>query len=566
MWSKMRLGHRLGLGFAVGVLLTAVVGMMALKSADDLSSLTENLYEDPFAVTNALAAANADIVAMRASMRSIYTGTTTAGVEQEMLEVNTLDKRILAQFALVKERYQGDMALVDKIIKDYEAWRPVRNELFEIAKDEDRLAEAGALGNGRAAFLARTVAFDMDKVMESAQESAKTFMDNARATQRRIRLFTIVMLAGAALVGAVVAVAATRSITRPLAVLRDTMGSLSSGHLGADIPGCDRRDEIGEMARVLLVFRDGLLTAERLAAEQEAQRAEREKHALAIEEMTRQFDQEIADTLKAVSGAAVEMERTAQTMSQIAERTNVQATTVATATEQATANVETVATAAEELSSSAGEIGRQVERSTRVSQSAADEAERTTTMVQGLAEAAGRIGDVVSLINHIAGQTNLLALNASIEIGPRRRGRQRLRRGRQRGQGAGQPDRQGHRGDRRPDQRRAERHPRRGRRHRGHRHPHPRDQRDRHHHRRRHGGTGRRHPRDRPQRHPGGGRHPGGRQCHRRRHPGGRRNRQRRRRGVALGARAAGAVEPVEGPDRRLPGARPRLLISPCSH
>ena len=74
-----------------------------------------------------------------------------------------------------------------------------------------------------------------------------------------------------------------------------------------------------------------------------------------------------------------------------------------------------VAAASEELASSVGEIGRQVEASARIAGEAVDQAQKTDARISQLSQAAARIGDVVDLIQTIAGQTNLLALNATIE-------------------------------------------------------------------------------------------------------------------------------------------------------
>jgi methyl-accepting chemotaxis protein len=116
-----------------------------------------------------------------------------------------------------------------------------------------------------------------------------------------------------------------------------------------------------------------------------------------------------------VSSSATDMRGAAEQMTAKAERTSQQANTVATASEQASVNVQTVASAAEELNASVSEISRQVAASTKITTQAVAEAQATNLQVEGLAKAAQRIGDVVKLINDIAGQTNLLALNATIE-------------------------------------------------------------------------------------------------------------------------------------------------------
>ena len=83
--------------------------------------------------------------------------------------------------------------------------------------------------------------------------------------------------------------------------------------------------------------------------------------------------------------------------------------------EEAASNVRAAASAAEELGNSVTEIGRQVQGSAQLAQAAAGEAAQTVRLVENLSASVMKIGDVVALINGIAGQTNLLALNATIE-------------------------------------------------------------------------------------------------------------------------------------------------------
>ena len=127
------------------------------------------------------------------------------------------------------------------------------------------------------------------------------------------------------------------------------------------------------------------------------------------------FEANVMGVVDTVASASTEMQSTAETMASTAEETNRQSTAVAAASEETSTNVQTVASACEELASSVAEIGRQVATSTKITQEAVEESERTNETVQSFTEGAQKIGEVVNLINDIAGQTNLLALNATIE-------------------------------------------------------------------------------------------------------------------------------------------------------
>jgi methyl-accepting chemotaxis protein len=205
-------------------------------------------------------------------------------------------------------------------------------------------------------------------------------------------------------------------VTRPVKVMTDTMTRLTEGNVEVEVLGRRRRDELGGMARAVQIFKDNAIDKIRLEQEQSdaQQRAETEKRET-IMTMADRFERSVKEVVDGVSSSATEMQATAQQMSSTAEETSRQSASVASASEQVTANVETVAATAEELSASISEIGRQVLQSAKIAQNAVDETETTNETVRGLAEAAAKIGEVVDLINDIAGQTNLLALNATIE-------------------------------------------------------------------------------------------------------------------------------------------------------
>ncbi|QRE75166.1 methyl-accepting chemotaxis protein [Methylobacterium aquaticum] len=206
-----------------------------------------------------------------------------------------------------------------------------------------------------------------------------------------------------------------RSVVRPMARLRATMAALAEGRTDLAVPEAERRDEVGAMARTVLVFRDNAVERERLRGESEAEELRRMRRAASLNDLILGFEVSITGVVAGVAAASGELRGTAQAMTATATQTASQSTTVAAAAEQASSNVETVAVAAEELGASVQEIGRQVDGSARLAQAAVAEAGQTARQVQALTEATARIGDVVGLISSIAAQTNLLALNATIE-------------------------------------------------------------------------------------------------------------------------------------------------------
>lgn len=234
----------------------------------------------------------------------------------------------------------------------------------------------------------------------------------AASSQRHLILGTVAILAGAI----VLAFLLGRGLSRPLTAITAIMNRLSSGDTEVTIPGSDRRDELGTMAKAVDVFRHNMIETNSLRKAQEAdkQRTELEKKALQ-RQMADRFETDVKGVVAAVAQATADMQRVAGEITSSVNGTSERTAAAAAASEEASASVNTVAAATEELASSVAEIGRQVTHSSDVANSAVVKVGQTTELVGSLASAAEKIGEVLRLIGAIASQTNLLALNATIE-------------------------------------------------------------------------------------------------------------------------------------------------------
>ncbi|MDR7038053.1 methyl-accepting chemotaxis protein [Methylobacterium sp. BE186] len=236
-----------------------------------------------------------------------------------------------------------------------------------------------------------------------------------KAEQRRALLLLLGVFALVIAGTAAVAWRLTAHLGRPVAALNRTMRGLAEGRLAGTVPSTERRDEIGAMARSVAVFQDGLVEAERLRAEQAADRTARERRALVVDDLVRGFERSVGDVVARVSSAAVEMQATAGQLTATAGATAEQSHHVAQAARDAAGNVSLVTASASALGISVGTVGRQIALSAESAQAAVDEATSAAGIVADLSNGASRIGDVIALISGIAAQTNLLALNATIE-------------------------------------------------------------------------------------------------------------------------------------------------------
>ncbi len=224
-------------------------------------------------------------------------------------------------------------------------------------------------------------------------------------------ILSALAVVGAALVG-FAGLATMHAIQGPMQQLNEVLVNLVQDKLDNRIV-IERDDEIGEALRNLQTVQ----TIVRFSRD-EVQAVQRRSEMQRKSDMTKLadgFETAIGEIVETVSSAATELEASASTLSSTAGRAQELASAVATGSEAASTNVHSVASAAEEMSSSVREIGRQVQDSSRIANEAVSQAHATTERVSELSRAAARIGDVVELINAIAGQTNLLALNATIE-------------------------------------------------------------------------------------------------------------------------------------------------------
>jgi methyl-accepting chemotaxis protein len=255
----------------------------------------------------------------------------------------------------------------------------------------------------------------LDTALTSLTQSFEESRTMAQSTISTASLLQSILAAAALVIGVGVAFLIGRSIVRPLTGMTNTMGKLAAGDHSTAVPALDNKDEIGDMARAVEVLKQHAITAERLASEQETERAAKEHRQARMEQHTRDFGESISGVMTSLTGSAEGMQRAADAMAHAANTVHTEAQGTSTGAAKSSHDLTAVAAAVEELNSSVGEISRQLAEATNVARQAVQRADTSQATMQGLAEATGRIGEVVHLISDIAGQTNLLALNATIE-------------------------------------------------------------------------------------------------------------------------------------------------------
>ena len=357
-------------------------------------------------------------------------------VVEAYLEV-TLAVRNPSQFAVYKERLTQlqkeynerkdfwvasalESAMKNKLTVNSDAevrkfWNIAEQEIIPALGKNDIAAAEKAYNSLEPIYSAHRAVID-DVVKQANAANAQL----EETGNQRVATFSMVVWTVSGVVIGVIALGLLGiafGMVQPVVRLTTALKEMASGNLDVVIPGANRGDEVGSMAKAVVAIRSNAEQKAREEAEAKAALdtiAARQRKADMIR-LADQFEGAVGEIIHTVSSASTELEASATSLTTTAERAQQLATMVASASEEASTNVQSVASATEELSSSVHEISRQVQHSARMANEAVDQARTTNQRVGELSKAAARIGDVVELINTIAGQTNLLALNATIE-------------------------------------------------------------------------------------------------------------------------------------------------------
>ena len=393
----------------------SVMGALNVRQMYVINSSTVDVVDNWLPSVQKLGEVRAATITYRAIVRSHLLATNEAGkqAQEELLAkwIDILDKARKAYEPMITSA--EERALYNEFSASWNEYLDgVKQVLVLSRKNQDN--EARALhAKASLAGVKADETLQKDVILNSKGADAAG-MRAAESFDIAIKL-VLVSLALAMIVGIGAAILLVRDVSAGIKSIVAPMQALGAGDLTAEVPHQGEKTEIGLMANALQVFKDALIAkkasdeAAALDADAKIQRGQR------VDGITREFESLIGELVGSLSSASTELEASAGTLTRTAEHAQQVTTAVAAASEEASTNVQSVASATEEMASSINEIGRQVQESARMAGNAVDQARNTTDRVGELSKAAARIGDVVELINTIAGQTNLLALNATIE-------------------------------------------------------------------------------------------------------------------------------------------------------
>ncbi|WP_257169246.1 methyl-accepting chemotaxis protein [Bradyrhizobium sp. SRS-191] len=419
MFASMSIRTKIMSVVALLLLVLTGMGLLAISSMRAMNANTVDITSNWLPSVRVLGDLRANTITYRNVVREHMLAET---LEEKQTQEKTA-ATVFDNLNKVAKTYEAMISLPEERAI-YQQWRAVWDRYIDGAQKVMELSrkavgqlphEAHVLNQGTV----NKIGLEADEVLRKSIDFNNGGADKASADAASTYSTSFAMLGGINIVmlllGTLVSFLMVRSISAGIASIVTPMQALGEGDLSADIPHRGAKTEMGVMADALQIFKDALI-AKKAADEAAAKDAEAKiERGRRVDAVTRQFEAVVGDIVNTVFSASRQLEASADTLTSTADRSQRLATTVASASEEASTNVQSVASATEELSSSVTEISRQVQESARMASEAVTQARTTNDQVGELSKAAARIGDVVELINTIAGQTNLLALNATIE-------------------------------------------------------------------------------------------------------------------------------------------------------
>lgn len=413
-------GTFFGVSFAITLVL--VLGMTELWQREQVSTQVE----DALVASTELRGTTGEL--RYNTVRFIFGGEAVA-LERQRDSFSAAKAQVAMVNRIISQHVPQLTDRLEKTHTDLETY----NATFEELKDT--LAAEGR--SERAVALSYELSEQGDSLFDQSREFA---IDLARygeeIRQNGLNYFytMIAIVCSLAVLALIVLVVGLRNLSHDFAPkmsqITDGMNQLARGDRDFEVTGHERKDEIGEMANALELFktanrkiedwaRERAQRAEEKAREQEEREREREelehRKTVMLNEMAKQFENTIGDVVSGVAAASSQLQVTASKMASSAEQSSQRTSEVASSMEDAKSGATAAAAASDEFALSIGEISRQASSSSELARLATDATVKADTTISELSNSAEQVGQIVELIQSIAQRTNLLALNASIE-------------------------------------------------------------------------------------------------------------------------------------------------------
>ena len=437
--NDIKVGKKLIVSFLFMATLTAVVGLLGVRSMDKINSFAESMYGKEVLGLSAIKEANISLVYIDRATKNMLLSATPEERQKYLGRIEQYKKDYLESYAKAKPLFWSEQgkAGMSKLAVVWDDYTQVLGKLLEISKSEDMAAsrESAKLSMGLARDKVDAVDTVMDDLSRIKQENAARFAAQIKETYDA-NLWTLTgIIAASVLLGIGLGLVIARSISRPLGETMVFAQAVAQGNLEASC-AVESRDEVGQLAVALrrmvgnLKEKIGEATQKSQLAEQESGRA---RTAMAEAE---QAKEQAEGKAREILDAASRLEAVVEVVTSASQQLSAQIEQSSRGAEEQAHRIGETATSMEEMNATVLEVAKNASSAAQTADQAKAKAEEGAGVVSRVVAGIGQvqsqsqemmadmgtlgtraegIGQILNVISDIADQTNLLALNAAIE-------------------------------------------------------------------------------------------------------------------------------------------------------
>ncbi|EPR14479.1 methyl-accepting chemotaxis protein [Ruminiclostridium papyrosolvens] len=408
MLNKVKIGLRLSLGYVVIILISVTLVILSLMALQRMDELSDKIYFNSFAARVATLEAEGNIFAINRSMKDVVLSDNTEQLETAINDIDKYTGEIKQNFEDLQKAFTGDKSLVDGLVKSFNEWTAIRDEIIKLTKEGDK---DQAVENSRTNSEEQIKKIEdyVHNLTEVTKHDAESFNNEISYTNQASRIFIFILLAASIVVSILVAIFLTLSITKPINLLNGLVNRVADGDLTIEYKKeLKGRDEITKLAVSFKTMLNNLKMLVSQASESATTIASSSQQLMAGTQTATTASEEIANSVQEVAAGAENqnnrLKDVAHTMSEFSK-----------GAEQTAVNMQDIASEVSNVNKLSDNGKRDLDLIISQMNVINKTSQESVDSVKNLEEKSKSIQGIIEVITNISAQTNLLALNAAIE-------------------------------------------------------------------------------------------------------------------------------------------------------